>query len=471
MAEAVSFRKGSNDDHQQFTGGVKGEVTYDTTHKSLWTHDGDSTIGVELARADFEYSKVHNLGTEFGNDNLAFANLSNLVPITNTAVVENALAPLQYTNKTYVDNQINTRLNTEMSNITTTGVTNLNTLVEQNFVNKNLSNFNTSIAGGTTSGLPSGSKPLAYTDMSNVNTSALATSSGHSGQNLAYNDLSNITTIASSSDVRTAGIQTTDQLVDVNSASSITEYPTALSVKTRLDNIISLPQMNPVESKSQVYASYSYEYQYTAQVVSGSGGTGYAQGDEVHLTTTTTGGTSVTLQALIEEVNDGAIVSVRLQNDYGQETITQASVPVVTDTGSGQGARLSISSVNLGDGGLNWSTLSGFESSDVLFNNDISGGGKYIEEREEPITDVRAALEALGLNQQDVNTITEITVADTTGVITVKTKRAMTANPTVKALIGGTTLVGTWNTVNTTTRNFTPSDPSDVLSNSWIVVL
>ena len=47
----------------------------------------------------------------------------------------------------------------------------------------------------------------------------------------------------------------------------------------------------------------------------------------------------------------------------------------------------------------------------------------------------------------------------------------MITNPTVKALIGGTILVGTWNTVDTTTKNFTPSDPNTVLTNSWIVVL
>ena len=47
----------------------------------------------------------------------------------------------------------------------------------------------------------------------------------------------------------------------------------------------------------------------------------------------------------------------------------------------------------------------------------------------------------------------------------------MTTNPTVKALIGGTLVVGTWNTVDTTTRKFTPNNPNAVLTNSWIVVL
>ena len=482
MAEAVSLRKGTHDENRLFTG-VKGEVTYDTNNKSLWTHDGDSYNstgnGTELARADFENCVVSNLATNFGDNNLALANLSNLTPIpdASVAVVKQALYKLHY-------------MYDDLSNISNAGKAELNNLFGQEFarityvdtqistrVKTDLSNFNTAIAAGDTAGLPSDSKPLAYKDLSNINTTNLASGrSGISGdKNLLYADLSNIPNSISSAtlaNVHSAGLQTTDKLIDINNASAyaLDEYPTAISVKNKLDSIINLPEVSVVESKKQVYASYSYEYQYTAQVVSGYGGTGYAQGDSVHLTTTTTEGTSVTLQALIEEVNDGAIVSVRLQNDYGQETITQASVLVITDTGSGQGARLSISSVNIGNGGLNWSTLSGFESSDVLFNNDISGGGKYIEEREEPITDVRTALEALGLNQQDVNSITEVMVTDITGVITVHTKRSITSSPTAKALIGGTTLVGSWSGSGTT-WNFTPNDPNDTLANSWIVVL
>lgn len=477
MAEAVSLRKGSHNDHENFTGGIKGEVTYDTSegHKSLWTHDGDGSIGTELARADFENCVVHNLGTHFDNENLAFANLSNLTPITNTQVVENALAPLHYTNKTYVDTQIDTRMDRNLSNITQQGETNLATLVGQNFVKKDLSNFNTAIAGGTTAGLPSGSKPLAYTDMSNINTADLATGrSGTSGDdNLLYADLSNIETIASSSNVHTAGIQTTDQLVDVDSASTMTEYPTALSVKTRLDNIISLPQMNSVESKKQVYTTYNYGWKYTLQVASG--GQDYAQGDLVHIQTTTTQGTTVTLQAAVEEVdpdNNNALVDLLPLSDYGQEEITQNNVLVITDTGSGQSARVDITSTNEGQGGLNWSTLTGLLSEDVSFNNLIPGGSgsKYIEERDETIENVKTALETLGLNQQDINSITEVMVTDITGVITVHTKRSITSSPTAKALIGGTTLVGSWSGSGTT-WNFTPNDPNDTLANSWIVVL
>lgn len=477
MAEAVSLRKGSHNDHENFTGGVKGEVTYDTSSKSLWTHDGDGSIGTELARADFENCVVHNLGTHFDNENLAFANLSNLTPITNTQVVENALAPLHYTNKTYVDTQIDTRMDRDLSNITQQGETTLATLVGQNFVKKDLSNFNTAIAGGTTAGLPSGSKPLAYMDMSNVNTADLATGrSGTSGDdNLLYADLSNVETIASSSDVRTAGIQTVDKLVDIDSVNpNITdEYPTALSVKTKLDNIISLPVINPIESKKQVYASYEYRYGYSVSAIT-AGGSNYNQGDPVYLQITPQGTTeTVMLQAVVEEVdpdNNNALLSILLQTDFGKDRI-EGNTYIIPQTGySGSGARATITSTDYGESGLNWSTLTGLLSEDVVFNNDVPGGGKYIEERYETIDNVKTALETLGLNQQDVNSITEVMVTDITGVITVHTKRSITSSPTAKALIGGTALVGSWSGSGTT-WNFTPNDPNDTLANSWIIVL
>ncbi len=91
MAEAVSLRKGTYDENKVFSG-VKGEVTYDVSHKTLWTHDGDTYNntgnGTELARADFEYAQVSNLGNNFGDNNLAFANLSNLTPIPDTSVAQ-----------------------------------------------------------------------------------------------------------------------------------------------------------------------------------------------------------------------------------------------------------------------------------------------------------------------------------------------------------------------------------------------
>lgn len=47
MAQQVQFRRGSSSDHLTFTGAV-GEVTYDTTLKTLRVHDGSTAGGLPM---------------------------------------------------------------------------------------------------------------------------------------------------------------------------------------------------------------------------------------------------------------------------------------------------------------------------------------------------------------------------------------------------------------------------------------
>jgi len=56
MARQIQIRRGSAAAHANFTGAV-GEITMDTTNKTLRVHDGITPGGVELARAD----KVSNV--------------------------------------------------------------------------------------------------------------------------------------------------------------------------------------------------------------------------------------------------------------------------------------------------------------------------------------------------------------------------------------------------------------------------
>jgi hypothetical protein len=51
MAKAVQRRRGSDSDHSSFTGLV-GELSVNTTNKSVHVHDGSTAGGFELARAD-----------------------------------------------------------------------------------------------------------------------------------------------------------------------------------------------------------------------------------------------------------------------------------------------------------------------------------------------------------------------------------------------------------------------------------
>ncbi len=51
MSRAIQIRRGNADEHKEFTG-LEGEVTYDTTGKTLRVHDGATPGGIALARAD-----------------------------------------------------------------------------------------------------------------------------------------------------------------------------------------------------------------------------------------------------------------------------------------------------------------------------------------------------------------------------------------------------------------------------------
>ncbi len=51
MAREIRIRRGTNQEHQNFTGAL-GEITMDITEKTLRVHDGETVGGIPLARAD-----------------------------------------------------------------------------------------------------------------------------------------------------------------------------------------------------------------------------------------------------------------------------------------------------------------------------------------------------------------------------------------------------------------------------------
>lgn len=61
--------------------------------------------------------------------------------------------------------------------------------------------------------------------------------------------------------------------------------------------------------------------------------------------------------------------------------------------------------------------------------------------------------------------VVDYVVTDVTGVITVETNKEPTTK-TVKEVIGGASIAGTWTTVDTTHYTFTPTTASDILSNA-----
>lgn len=72
-ATAVSFRKGTDVEHETFRG-VKGEVTVDLTDLTVWVHPGNNERGNPLARADMK-----NVATEdIASRDIARADLTNI---------------------------------------------------------------------------------------------------------------------------------------------------------------------------------------------------------------------------------------------------------------------------------------------------------------------------------------------------------------------------------------------------------
>lgn len=51
MSKQIQFRRGSESEHETFTGAI-GEITVDTTNKTIRVHDGETAGGTPLATAD-----------------------------------------------------------------------------------------------------------------------------------------------------------------------------------------------------------------------------------------------------------------------------------------------------------------------------------------------------------------------------------------------------------------------------------
>ncbi len=59
MSRQIQIRRGTAAEHTTFTGAI-GEVTMDTTNKTLRVHDGTTAGGIPLARADAVPSNISN---------------------------------------------------------------------------------------------------------------------------------------------------------------------------------------------------------------------------------------------------------------------------------------------------------------------------------------------------------------------------------------------------------------------------
>ena len=239
---SVSIRKGNTSENQAFTG-ILGEVTFDSgidgtgtdINTTLRIHNGINSGGISIARADLANTTTKAFAEKrglYGDKNLAYADLSNFEKLTDSTAIElivNTLSEYGLETIEDVDYKLLDKANKNMSNINTVNLatvgaghegdnlayanlanlehldsttqsteinTILTTLTDYGLANKNMANVDT--ADLATTGHGHTGKNLAYFDMSNVNTSSLAsgenTSGRHQGKDLAYKDTSNINT-------------------------------------------------------------------------------------------------------------------------------------------------------------------------------------------------------------------------------------------------------------------------------------
>lgn len=494
-AKAVSFRKGTSTEHETFRG-VEGEVTVDLTNKTVWVHKGDGNKGTPLARADFgnlEQTALNNGGiADRGLTNINISEVStvrdNLISLgyaykdgsnletskIDTAGLATASRSPTGTNKNLAYSDLSNIIDTNYGN-PAEAKANISTVLATNaddvFVRYDMSNVQTNILAGEFGTLPINQAPLAYKDLSNVDTTNLATNAGHTGTNLAYETLSNIDLDSTSlAHVWGEGIQVNSNLISLNAAdpANVNTYPTAISVKQTIDNLNVLPNLPTESNLENLVLRGTYHFENT---ITPNGGSNYAVDDVVTIESSVT---SFDVKVSAVDAN-GAITAITPDFTFTQEDRTEVNIPSTT-TGSGTGATFTIASSRIVPDTMpnyNWSEL--INSINVSFDNtsQITGYTNYIKPRGDVgnINTLTDALQTLGLTLQDRKVITNIAIGDDIdAIITVTVSDSIPTHPLIKTLIGSLAISGTW-AGSGTTWTFTPDVPSDILNQSWIITL
>jgi hypothetical protein len=105
MAVQVQFRRGTKAQHDAFTGAT-GEVTVNTTDKTLVMHDGTTQGGFALARADGENLDLSGLAGVTTVTSVAIHGGT----INNTTIGIGTSANGNFTNVKFVDGQVGSAL-------------------------------------------------------------------------------------------------------------------------------------------------------------------------------------------------------------------------------------------------------------------------------------------------------------------------------------------------------------------------
>ena len=300
---SVSIRKGTTDENLSFVG-VLGEVTADLgfpdehgdlgldNNATLRLHNGVTPGGIPVMRADARNMTSQVLATNrdsFGDKNLAYADLSNIEKTDSQVAKEKIVSTLvsySLVKQADLDETLTHYAKTDMSNINTS-VLATGEGQEGKHGGKNLAYADMSNVDTTVLGTPSGHAGfnLAYTNMSNVDTSYLATGEGqegkHSGKDLAYADMSNVTGEA----LETMGLveltERKDFAIDIDEIVS-NHYPTTQAVVDYTQRVVTDTLADSDFMKADISNATSYDPLYSTDYRRN---TFYNSNDYIHIPT------------------------------------------------------------------------------------------------------------------------------------------------------------------------------------------
>ena len=285
----VALRRGNTTANEQFVG-VQGELVVDLgstgegtdVNTTLRLHNGITPGGIPMARADFGNITTQALAENrdrIEDKNLAYADLSNLEKNNNPEQIVNVFTEYGFAKKAEVDTELETYAKKDMSNVDTTPLaTNKG---DKNLAYSNTSNINTAnltdinIHNGV-----DGNKPLAYADLSNVDLTPIT-------GNFANLDFSNVEQTTWDNIVTTQSLEQTTNKDDEITETELTDghYPETKAVveyvATKLSAAAGMTtSLNNATSWDALYASSGQIYDFdSSSTYIGSGGSGFTEGN------------------------------------------------------------------------------------------------------------------------------------------------------------------------------------------------
>lgn len=390
---AVSIRKGNTAENLAFTGTIA-EVTADLgidgtgtdINATLRLHNGIVQGGIPLARADLTnvttsaLAKNRNL---YGDSNLAYADLSNIEELTDDDqknTVRDYMHSYGLALNTQIDDLELRKANTSMDNINTevlaTGEGEPGKHDGKNLAYADGSNVNTKyfadsqyrVTGET------GDDPLAYANLSNVDTTNLVGSvatrpAGMSGPVIANSDLTNVAddTIKNRIDSLTVDGQTyrveyTNNKINQINGSSAVNYPTTGAVISYVEQELDkLDYMNPnldnATSWNPLYAKEGTNFIYNSDIdnftTTGSDFTTTITEDGRNLqayaptSKALTGTVNLKLAVYSLSSGDNKPDSYRLYPEFGTTQLTSQRITFINNSGSKATGNLTCTSTGI----------------------------------------------------------------------------------------------------------------------------